>query len=112
MLRLLALLLSPGIARAVPSFIADDAICTFSTGRLSAECVPRFLAHVLSIIFSFTGGICVIMIMISGYQIAIGKLVGSGDDAGKSRLKFAILGFIVSALCVAIIQFVIATVAL
>lgn len=84
--------------------------CDFATGSMTASCIPNFLAHVLSVIFGFTGGICLIMIMIAGYQYAVGEALGGGKEAGKERLKYAIAGFAVSALAIIIIQFFVAAI--
>lgn len=84
--------------------------CDFATGSMTAACIPNFLAHVLSVIFGFTGGICLIMIMIAGYQAAVGKAFGGGGEEWKERLRWAIVGFAVSALAIIIIQFFVAAV--
>ena len=83
--------------------------CNFATGIMTSDCIPSFLAHVLGVLFGFTGGISVIMIMISGFQFALGEVAG-GKDAAKNRLIYAIVGFLVSALALVIIQFMIASI--
>jgi hypothetical protein len=105
-----------GIATAhaqTPSFIPAGGVagCDFASGRVTADCIPMFLAHIIQTIFGFTGAICLIMILISGYQFALGSVTGGDTSAAKERLKWAIIGMIVSALAFYIIDFVISSLA-
>lgn len=95
-----------------PSFIPEGGIpgCDFATGNVHASCVPIFIAHVIRTIFGFIGGVCLILIMYAGYQYILGAATGN-SSAGKDMLKWAILGFVLSALSFFIIDFVIATIA-
>ena len=101
----------------VPIASAQDAIitggipgCDFATGQLDKTCPANFLAYLIQFLFSFIGAACLIVIVISGFQIVLGSLPGGNKEGGKTRLKWAIIGFIVSALAFFIIDFIIATI--
>lgn len=81
--------------------------CNFVTGDISASCIPDYIRYLLQIIFMFIGAFFLLMIIIAGYQIAIGSAIGD-KEAGKNRLKMAIVGFIISALSFFIVDFFIA----
>lgn len=83
--------------------------CNLQTGQIDANCVLLFLAHAVGWIFGFTGAVCVLMIIYAGYQIALGKATGSDSGAGKERLQWAIIGFGICVLSLAIIDLVIST---
>jgi len=103
-------LYTPPVYAQVESIISSDvSVCDFKTGEIKAECVPKFLAHIIRFIFGITGSIALIMIMISGYQWALGTLIGN-DSGGKETLRNAIIGFIVSALAFFIISFILGTI--
>jgi len=86
--------------------------CTFSTGDIDPGlCIPSFIAHVIQFIFAFAGSICVIMIIFGGYEIVTGNLAGGGGDAGKTRIQWAIIGFILAATSFFIMDFIIAAIA-
>lgn len=113
---LLALLLSLFSVETVfaqtPSFIVSGIPgCDFTTGNLEARCVRNFLAHAMQVLFGFGGGICILMIIFAGYEIVIGSLPGGSSEAGKNRLTWAIIGFIISATSFFIMDFVISAIA-
>lgn len=108
---LLALLL-PAVAMAQPqSIIANIGGCDFVGGQVTAGCVPALLAHVVKFIFGLAGAFALIMIMISGYQIALAKAMGRDRSEGVTRLRVAIIGFIMCAFSWFIIDFVIRSLA-
>ncbi len=75
-----------------------------TTGKISVQCIPAFLAHIAKVIFGMTGGFALLMIMFAGYKIALGALTGD-REGGKQQLKWAIIGFLVCAFCFFIIDF-------
>ena len=87
-----------------------DIDCDFNTGVIDAECIPVFIAHIIKFIFGFTGAFFLLMIIWSGYQIALGG-VTQDKEKGKNRLIFAIVGFIICTLTFFIIDFIVSTVA-
>lgn len=85
--------------------------CDFTTGRLHAGCVPNFLEHVLRFVFGLTGGVFLIMILIAGYQVAFAKVLGRDRSEGFTRLRVAIIGFILCGLSWQILDFIIEVIA-
>ena len=80
--------------------------CDFYTGKLDARCAPAYVAYLITIIFELTGAIFLLMIIIGGYQYVISKATGGGGDEGKARVRFAIIGFLVTALSFYIVDFI------
>lgn len=98
-------------AEAQSAIITNVAGCAFGTGQVTAACVPAFLAHIIRFVFSLTGAFAVIMIVISGYQIALAKALGRDRSEGFTRLRVAIIGFILSACSWFIVDFIIQSLA-
>jgi hypothetical protein len=63
----------------------------FITGRITAACIPAFIAHLVQLIFGVIGVFFVVNLMIAGYQIAFGGLTGD-KEAGKNRFKWSLIG--------------------
>ncbi|MDD4628712.1 MAG: hypothetical protein PHE68_04960 [Candidatus Peribacteraceae bacterium] len=99
-------------AQDTASFIPQDGGgCDIATGDIQADCIPGFIANIIKTIFGFTGGIFLVLVMISGFRIMIGKATGGDSSSGYTMLRFAIIGFITSALTFFIIDFFISTIA-
>lgn len=79
--------------------------CNFTTGRITAQCIPEFIGHTIQIIISFIGAFLIINIIIAGYQIAIANVI---DDktAGKNRLIWSMIGFTVCVSCYLIVDLI------
>lgn len=107
-LLILALPLSAGAQTAIVTSVSG---CDFVGGRVTAGCVPAFLAHIIRFIFGLTGAFALIMIIISGYQIALAKALGRDRSEGFTRLRVAIIGFILCAFSWFIIDFIIRSLA-
>lgn len=80
--------------------------CNFITGELDANCLPFYIAYLIKIIFELTGAVFLLMVIIGGYQYVISKATGGGGDEGKARVRFAIIGFLVTALSFYIVDFI------
>ncbi len=94
--------------------IVTDGIagCDFATGEINAgTCIPSFIAHIIQWIFALAGSVCIIMIIFGGYEITLGKLSGSGGESGRNRIRWAIIGFVMSATSFYIMDFIIAAIA-
>lgn len=78
--------------------------CDFSAGRIDATCLNLVIANAVEVVFAFAGVICLLNIIIAGYQIAIGNVTGEGDTGGKTRLKNALIGFFFTAATFGIIN--------
>lgn len=104
----LPLLLAVQVSSAQPvSLIGNDVPCRgkFISGQITADCIPLYIAYVIQQVFKFTGAICLIAIMIGGFQYALGNLVG-GKDKALATIRWAVLGMIISALSFFIIDFI------
>lgn len=88
---------------AQPGVITDGiGGCNFRTGWLSSACIPLFIGHLITFVYSFVGTFFVINVMYAGYELALGY-IGEGDKGkGKERLKWSIAGLVV-ATCVFLI---------
>lgn len=85
--------------------------CDFISGNINAgTCLPSFIAHLIQFLFGFAGGICLLMIIFSGYEIVIGNLPGGSSEAGKTRLTWAIIGFIMAGTSFFIMDFIISAI--
>ncbi len=80
--------------------------CDFQTGELEASCIPSFVGHLVQLVFTFAGVICLIIIMYSGYEIAIGGVTGD-TTGGKQNLMHALIGLAVCISAFLIVDFVI-----
>lgn len=103
----------PAALAQTPSLIPEGGVpgCDFVTGELTKSCVPMFIAYVIRVVFGFVGGVCLILILISGYRILLAVITGGDKSSGFEMLRWAITGFIVSALTFFIIDFIISTIA-
>jgi len=77
--------------------------CDFVTGKLTAQCIPQFIGHLIAFAFGMVGAFFLINAMIGGYQIAIGAATGD-KEAGKRRLFNAVIGLIVCILAYVILN--------
>lgn len=76
--------------------LMESADCPFTTGRITAACIPLFIGHLVEFIFALIGIFFVLNVMYAGYQLAF-AYIGEGDKgAGKERLKWSILGLIIA----------------
>lgn len=78
--------------------------CNFGTGKIGPECLNVIIANAIEVVFAFAGIICLLNIILAGYQIAIGNVTGEGDTGGKTRLRNALIGFFLTAATFGIIN--------
>lgn len=94
------------LAAAPTSFIRSGiAGCDFVSGNLTFACIPAFIANAIQVLFGFTGGIFLIMLLFGAYQFVIGSVSGGDTSGGKRTIRLAITGFLVSLLAFFIIDF-------
>lgn len=85
--------------------------CNFVTGEMNPGlCFPSFIAHVIRFIFGFAAAICILMIAWAGFEIVFGSLPGGSSEAGKNRITWAIIGFILAATSFFIMDFIISSI--
>ena len=93
-----SLLAVPGLAFAQLAVIQGGIFgCDFATGQITAACIPNFIAHLIQFIFALSGTFFLINILVAGFQIATGTAMGAGREKGVERLRWSIIGFIVTA---------------
>lgn len=81
--------------------------CSFVQGTMHFDCIPLYVAYLIGFVFSLVGTICLIQIIISGYQVAIAAAF-AGDRAGAlSRLRYALIGFAVCVLAYFIVNLIV-----
>jgi hypothetical protein len=71
--------------------------CNIQTGQIAASCIPRYIAHIISLVFMLIGIFFLMNIMFAGYQIIFASLEGNDRSKGMNRLYYSILGFLVAA---------------
>lgn len=84
--------------------------CNWTTGKLTASCIPIFIGHLVQTLFSLISVFFLINVMYAGYQIAMGAWSGE-NTAGKDRLRHSIIGLIVSVCCYLILDLIISIIA-
>jgi hypothetical protein len=89
------------------SIISSSSTCNFTTGKFHADCIPAFIGEIIQFFFGLTGLIALLIIIVSGYQVALAKVMGQDTSEGYSRLRAAIIGFIICALSWYIVDFLI-----
>lgn len=104
---LTSLLLTAPSTFAQTLFSYDIPGCDFREGTIGANCVPLYIAFVISNVFMLTGALSVIMIMWGGFEYTLDKLVG-GKEKGIKRIQHGILGMVVSGLAFFIVNFAVA----
>lgn len=122
-MRFLARLVLPAYAALAIAFVPGTAFtqniqilkpgldgCNWQTGRLEAKCIPIFIGHLVTVLFSLISVFFVINVMYAGYQIAMGAWSGE-NTAGKDRLRNSVLGLIVSVCCYLILDLILTIVA-
>ena len=102
----LAFLLVPLSAEA--ALIENIPGCDFVTGQVAPSCMIIYMAHLIREVFKFTGVICIVVIMIGGYELVLGNAIG-GKERGQSRIQFGIIGMIVCASSLAIVDFIVSS---
>ena len=99
-----------GLAHAAPTPTLVPASfkggCSFASGVMSAQCVPNYIAYLIGTIFELTGAVFLLMVIVGGYQYVFGKATGGGGEEGKARVRFAIIGFLITALSFYIVDFI------
>lgn len=77
--------------------------CAIKTGRISLQMVPYFVTSIANFVLSLIGLLCVLFIVIGGYQYIMGGLTDQ-KEKGKNTIKHALMG-----MSIAILSWVIVT---
>ena len=105
------LLLLPGMVAAQDTALitGNAGTCDFASGQIEADCIPKYIAYLIEILFGFTGGICLIVILVGGFQYALGTVAG-GKDKAMATIRYGIIGMIVSACSYLIVNFIVSAI--
>lgn len=71
--------------------------CAIKTGRVSLQMVPYFIKYIADWLLSLVGLICVLFIVIGGYQYVVGGLTDQ-KEKGKKTIQHALMGMSVAIL--------------
>lgn len=83
--------------------------CAIKTGRISLAMIPYFLTYISNFLLSLVGLVCVLFIVIGGYQYIFGGL-GDNKEKGKKTISHALIGLSVATLSWIIVNIIIAAV--
>lgn len=79
------------------NFTENDILgCSIITGRIRFAYVPRFIVYALELLTILSGVLSLLFVVLGGYYYLINSLSGGDMDKGKSYIKNAIIGLIVS----------------
>ena len=81
--------------------LSEQALGTFNTRLCTAS---DFLLFFINLIFVFSGGIAVLMIVYGGFRYVVSGGEASGTEAGKKTLTYAVAGLAVILLAFAIVN--------
>ncbi|OGJ49348.1 hypothetical protein A2229_02185 [Candidatus Peregrinibacteria bacterium RIFOXYA2_FULL_33_7] len=65
--------------------------CAVQTGKIHAWMVPYFIRYLAEFLIGIAGIICMLFIVIGGYQYMIGGFVEE-KEKGKNTIKYAVIG--------------------
>lgn len=70
--------------------------CSIITGRIRFAYIPRFIVYSLELLTILSGVLSLLFVILGGYYYLINSLAGSDTEKGKSYIKNAIIGLIIS----------------
>lgn len=79
--------------------------CAIKTGRISLQMIPYFISYISNFFLSLVGLICVLFIVLGGYQYIAGGLT-EAKEKGKKYIYHALLGMAVATLSWIIVNLV------
>ena len=84
--------------------------CNFITGEMTFDCIPAYIAYLIEFMFAGLGTVCLVQIIIAGYQIAFSSVLpGGSKEAGQNRLIWSIVGLVASLLSFPLINFIVSS---
>lgn len=84
--------------------------CGIKTGRISLAMIPYFITYISNFLLGLVGLVCVLFIVIGGYQYVTGGLTEGGKDKGKKTISHALMGMSVAILSWVVVNIVITAV--
>lgn len=82
--------------------------CNFQTGWLNAACIPAYIGYIIAILYSTVGAFFLINVIVAGFQIAYGSLEGD-RSAGYNRLRYSVIGAIITASSYMILTYIVSS---
>jgi hypothetical protein len=91
-----------------PEEFTDNDIlgCSIITGRIRFSYLNRFIVYSLELLTILSGVLSLLFVILGGYYYLINSLSGSDTDKGKSYIKNAITGLVLSLSAWAIINLI------
>ena len=89
--------------------MSDVLACAIETGKISLSMVPFFIQYIANWMLGMIGIVCVIFIMVGGFQYIYGGLVDQ-KEVGKKYVENALKGMSVAILAWVIVNVVMAVV--
>lgn len=87
-----------------PTFITDPCPpCSFNCGTMHFGCIIPYLGYLVWLVVTFSGGICLLMIIWGGYSWAFGTVI-EDTEKGKKILQFALIGLTIVTLSYVIVD--------
>ncbi|HLG25573.1 MAG TPA: pilin [Candidatus Gracilibacteria bacterium] len=88
----------------------DDLLgCAIKTGRVSLQMLPYFITYIGNFLLAMVGIICVLFIVIGGYQYIYGGLIDQ-KEKGKKTIIHALMGMSVALLAWVIVSVIISAI--
>lgn len=87
----------PRVADESTDFTENDILgCSIITGRIRFAYLPRFIVYSLELLTILSGALSLLFVILGGYFYLINSLSGEDVEKGKSYIKNAVIGLIVS----------------
>ena len=83
--------------------------CSFITGNFHFNCIPIYIGYLVKVLFAMAGGFALIEIVKSGFQIAMSGLPDGNKEAGKQRLRWALIGLAMCILSFVIVDYILSS---
>ncbi len=94
-------------ALAQPAGIFQPASCNFQTGITGFDCIRDYISVLTGVVIGFCASICLVRLMVSGFQYMMGPATGGSSDEAKKNIINALLGLAVCLLTYIIIETVV-----
>lgn len=97
-------------ARPDMTILTQTRNCDFITGKIKAACIPEFIGHLVVVVFQAISVFFLINVMYAGYQLAVSHMSEGDKGAGKERIRWSIIGLIISVCSFLILELVLSAI--
>lgn len=95
-----------GVKGIIPRCIEKgDLGCRIRDGQVNMGDLALLIVHLIDLLTIFAGSLAVIMIMWAGFQMMVGEIAGTKEQA-KTTMMWAIIGLVVSFLAWVIVNLI------